>query len=65
VSVTHPLIDAIVDPQQTARIGVLERFAAGASFDELFAAARALHEFASNAERNVYQRVRAIFQAPP
>jgi hypothetical protein len=63
VSVTHPLIDAIVDPQQTSRIGVLERFAEGASFDELFAAARVLHEFASNAERNVYQRVRAIFQA--
>lgn len=60
---THPLIAAILDPSQEARVGVLERFVASASFSELCAAARVLHDFASDPARNLYQRVRAIFQA--
>ncbi|HEV8549357.1 MAG TPA: UTP--glucose-1-phosphate uridylyltransferase [Polyangiaceae bacterium] len=58
----HPLIAAILSPEQTARIGVLERFAAGASFGELTAATGELHAFASEPGHNLYQRVRAIFQ---
>jgi hypothetical protein len=58
----HPLIRAILEPEQAAHVGVLERFAASASFAELESAARELHAFASAPERNLYQRVRAIFQ---
>jgi hypothetical protein len=58
----HPLVRAILDPTQAARIGVLERFAADASFADLCEAARRLHEFSSDPAHNLYQRVRAIFQ---
>ena len=43
-------------------MGVLEDFAASASFDELSAAARSLDVFARDTSHNLYQRVRAIFQ---
>ncbi len=59
---THPLLRAILDPSQEARVGVLEDFAATASFAELCAAARELDGFARDASHNLYQRVRAIFQ---
>ena len=58
----HRLLRAITDPSQEARIGVLEDFAASASFAELCSAARILDEFARDATHNLYQRVRAIFQ---
>ncbi len=59
----HPLVLAILEPTQTAKIGVLEQFAASADYAGLCHAARALHVFADDPERNLYQRVRAIFQA--
>ncbi|HYQ14503.1 MAG TPA: hypothetical protein VEQ58_02060, partial [Polyangiaceae bacterium] len=59
----HPLLAAIAEPAQEARVGVLEDFAASASFAELVAAARTLDDFARDTSRNLYQRVRAIFQA--
>ncbi|HET9952870.1 MAG TPA: UTP--glucose-1-phosphate uridylyltransferase [Polyangiaceae bacterium] len=59
----HVLIAAILQSEPQARIGVLERFADHASLAELTRAARELHEFASQPEHNLYQRVRAIFQA--
>jgi hypothetical protein len=62
MNLDHPLLRAILDPAQEARIGVLERFAASASFDELCAAARELDVFARNPQHNLYQRVRALFQ---
>lgn len=58
----HPLLRAILDPSQAARIGVLENFAKSASFAELCGAARTLDGFARNPSHNLYQRVRAIFQ---
>ena len=58
----HRLLRAITDPSQEARVGVLEEFAASASFAELCSAARALDVFARDARHNLYQRVRAIFQ---
>ncbi|HEY4187017.1 MAG TPA: UTP--glucose-1-phosphate uridylyltransferase, partial [Polyangia bacterium] len=62
MSPQHPLVAAILGSSQQARIGVLERFAETASYQELCEAARALHLFASDPARNLYQRVRAIFQ---
>lgn len=59
---THLLLRAITDPSQEARIGVLEEFAAGASFEALCSAARELDAFARDTRHNLYQRVRAIFQ---
>jgi hypothetical protein len=58
----HRLLQAITDPSQEARIGVLEDFAASASFGELCAAARSLDAFARDTSHNLYHRVRAIFQ---
>ncbi len=58
----HPLVAAIVTSSQEEHVGALERFTERASYEELCAAARELHEFASDAGRNVYQRVRAVFQ---
>ena len=58
----HRLLQAITDPSQEARIGVLEDFAASASFLELCQAARSLDAFARDTSHNLYQRVRAIFQ---
>ena len=58
----HRLLQAITDPAQQARVGVLEDFAASASFAELCAAARTLDAFARDHSHNLYQRVRAIFQ---
>jgi len=58
----HRLLRAITDPSQEARVGVLEEFAASASFAELCSAARELDVFARDAGHNLYQRVRAIFQ---
>ncbi|HET7544466.1 MAG TPA: hypothetical protein VFK05_31560, partial [Polyangiaceae bacterium] len=58
----HRLLEAISDPSQQARVGVLEDFAAAASFEELCAAARALDTFARDTSHNLYQRVRAILQ---
>lgn len=58
----HPLLAAISDPSQPAKIGVLERFAAEASFEQLCSAARELDTFARDTRHNLYQRVRAIFQ---
>ena len=43
-------------------MGVLEDFAASASFGELCAAAQLLDAFARDDSHNLYQRVRAIFQ---
>jgi hypothetical protein len=63
LNLQHPLLSAILDPNQSARVGVLERFAASARFDDLCQAARLLHEFGSDPSHNLYQRVRAIFQA--
>lgn len=63
MSELHPLVQAILEPTQSAKVGVLERFAQRSSYDDLCRAARALHDFAADSERNLYQRVRAIFQA--
>jgi len=60
--VNHLLLRAITDSSQQARVGVLEEFAASASFAELCAAARVLDAFARDTSHNLYQRVRAIFQ---
>ncbi|HEX7505120.1 MAG TPA: UTP--glucose-1-phosphate uridylyltransferase, partial [Polyangia bacterium] len=57
------LLDAILDPRPEAKIGCLSDFAASASFEELQQGALLLHEFANSADGNVYQRVRALFQA--
>jgi hypothetical protein len=62
MSVQHPLLRAILDPAQEARVGVLEQFAETASFPELCAAARELDLFARDQSHNLYQRVRALFQ---
>jgi hypothetical protein len=62
VAQPHPLIAALLEPSQEARVGVLERFARDASFEELVAATRELQAFASAGQHNLYQRVRAIFQ---
>ncbi|HYP90528.1 MAG TPA: hypothetical protein VEQ59_20295, partial [Polyangiaceae bacterium] len=59
----HPLLRAILETSQEARVGVLEEFAASASFRELCEAARELDSFARDQSHNLYQRVRAIFQA--
>ena len=58
----HRLIRAILDPSQEARVGVLESVTRDATWAELEALLRELHAFASASERNLYQRVRAIFQ---
>ena len=63
VPAAEALIAAIVDANPEARVGMLERFAGQASLGELEQAARALQRFAGAAERNVYQRVRALLQA--
>ena len=62
MTLPHPLLRAITEPSQEARVGVLESFAASASFAELCEAAQALHLFARDDSHNLYQRVRAIFQ---
>ena len=62
MKLTHPLLRAITDSSQQARIGVLEAFAASATYGELCAAARELDLFARDNQHNLYQRVRAIFQ---
>jgi hypothetical protein len=51
------------NPKPEANVGSLDRFAARASFADLCRGALDLHEFASRGEGNMYQRVRAIFQA--
>jgi hypothetical protein len=58
----HPLIEAIVASEQTARVGVLERFCSASSFDELIDATRCLHDFAHASSTNIYHRVRALLQ---
>ena len=58
----HPLIRAIVESSQHAKMGVLEQFCRAASFDELLTAARTLHAYAHDAETNIYHRVRALLQ---
>src|SRR5450631_2454479 len=57
------LFDFGFNPKPEANVGRLDRFAARASFAELCQGALDLHEFASRGDCNVYQRVRAIFQA--
>lgn len=52
-----------VGAKPEVNVGRLDRFAAQASFDELCRGAMALHEFASHGDCNMYQRVRALFQA--
>jgi hypothetical protein len=52
-----------VGAKPEANVGRLGRFAAQASYDELWRGALALHEFASRGDSNMYQRVRALFQA--
>jgi len=52
-----------VGAKPEANVGRLDRFAARASYAELCRGALALHEFASHGDGNMYQRVRAIFQA--
>ena len=63
MSPQHPLVLAILEPTQAAKIGVLEYFASSANYADLCEAARVLHTFAADPARNLYQRVRAIFQA--
>lgn len=46
-----------------ANVGRLDRFASQASYQELCQGALTLHEFSSHGDGNMYQRVRAIFQA--
>jgi hypothetical protein len=58
----HPLVSAILSDEPASRIGVLEAFASGATLAELETAADALHRFAFEEGRNIYQRVRALFQ---
>jgi hypothetical protein len=59
----HPLVQAILSPEQQDKVGVLERFAEHATLDELVEAALALDAFANDPTGNVYQRVRAVLQA--
>ena len=59
----HELVLAILSPEQGDKVGVLERFAARATLDELVEAALALDAFANDPSSNVYQRVRAVLQA--
>jgi hypothetical protein len=59
----HPLIQAILEPEARAKVGALEAFVERASFSDLIDAPRVLHAFAEDPQRNVYQRVRAIFIA--
>ncbi len=63
MSQTHPLVLAITEPTQAAKVGVLERYGERSDYAALCSAARELHAFAADSERNLYQRVRAIFQA--
>lgn len=58
----HPLVDAIREPSQASKIGVLEQFCQKASFGDLLESTGALDQFAASADANIYQRVRAIFQ---
>ena len=58
----HPLIEAILAPSQTAKMGVLEQFCGASSYDELLDAARTLHDFSHDAKTNIYHRVRALLQ---
>jgi hypothetical protein len=55
------LLEAGATPE--ANVGRLDRLAARASFGELCRGALALQEFVSRGEGNIYERVRAIFQA--
>ena len=57
------LLDAIRDPRPEARVGRLWDFGSHASFEELQQGALLLHEFAGSSDGNVYERVRALFQA--
>ncbi|HEY3496907.1 MAG TPA: hypothetical protein VGK73_19545 [Polyangiaceae bacterium] len=59
----HPLIRAILEPEAKAKVGALESFVESATYAELVEAPRALHAFAEDTQRNIYQRVRAIFLA--
>ena len=59
----HALVQAILSPAQQDKVGVLERFAERATLEELVEAALALDTFANDSSKNVYQRVRALFQA--
>lgn len=59
----HPLVQAILAPDAASKVGVFERFTAGARLAELLEAGKMLHGFALDAERNAYQRVRAAFYA--
>ncbi|HEY5961933.1 MAG TPA: hypothetical protein VIV60_35485, partial [Polyangiaceae bacterium] len=58
----HPLIEAILAPTQSAKMGVLEYFCSSCSFEELVLATEALHAFAHASSTNIYHRVRALLQ---
>jgi hypothetical protein len=60
---SRQLREAVLNSDPEARVGRLSDFAASATFEELRQGALALHEFASSTDGNVYQRVRALFQA--
>jgi hypothetical protein len=59
----HPLVQAILAPDAESKAGAFERYTRDAGVNELVEAARELHGFAVEVERNAYQRVRAAFYA--
>ncbi|MGE5783182.1 MAG: hypothetical protein ACM3ZE_01270, partial [Myxococcales bacterium] len=59
----HPLISAILASTQESKVGALERFCAHAEYPQLLEALCVLHAFSQRVEVNMYQRVRALFQA--
>lgn len=60
---THPLVQAICSGSHEAKVGALEEFCSGASFEGLVGAAGALHALARSPAANVFERARAAFQA--
>ena len=58
----HPLIEAIMAPSQSAKMGSLERFCRTSSYGELLEAAKVLHKFGHDSKTNIYHRVRALLQ---
>ena len=59
----HPLVQAILASDAESKAGVFEAFTRDAGVSELVEAAKLMHGFAIDAERNAYQRVRAAFYA--
>lgn len=59
----HPLTSAILASTQQSRVGALEKFCAAATYPQLLGALYELHAFSQRVDANMYQRVRALFQA--